>query len=221
MLAYISRSHLDHIRRNCFRIMSGPNRSFNGPVHRLQTLRSKNLMPSNADEDQYFVAAMVALAQQAVYADVQSRRTLFSPRDVEVRMITVAEEEECFIVYSAVVPAACVEMFDAPSKAPATTPDFTIKHTRVPVWPVLGLKERLGHVLGRDIVGDFNEHGMDTYEDELTPLPETPSPKRRREVLSEVLNVSFSEDRDANSPGTNDNMPKRRRIMEGRVGLVR
>ncbi|KXJ97360.1 hypothetical protein Micbo1qcDRAFT_200066 [Microdochium bolleyi] len=220
VMAYVSRSHLDHIRRNCFRIMNGPNRSYNGPVHRLQALRSKNLLPANLDEDQYFVAAMIALAQQTVYADVQARRTLFIPRDVEVRIITVAEEEECFIVYSAVVPAACIEMFDSPSKTPTTPSNFEIKHTRVPVWPVLGLKERLGHVLGRNVVGDFNEHGMDTYEDELTPVPETPSPKRRREVLSEVLNVSFSEDRDAHSPET-ENMPKRRRLMEGRVGLVR
>lgn len=201
--------------------MSGPNRSYNGPVHRLQALRSKNLMPDNQDEDQYFVAAIIALAQQAVYADVQARRTLFIPRDVEVRIITVSEEEECFIVYSAIVPAACVEKFDEPSKAPPSEAKFDIKHTRVPVWPVLGLKERLGHVLGRELVGDFNEHGMDTYEDELTPLPETPSPKRRREVLSEVLNASFSEDRDATTPEAGGNIVKRRRLEEGRVGLVR
>ncbi|KAH7012759.1 uncharacterized protein B0I36DRAFT_356118 [Microdochium trichocladiopsis] len=222
VLAYISRSHLDHVRRDRSRIPRMPDGSDNGPVQRLHDLRSKNLRPSNMDEDPYFVAAIIALAQQAVYTvDAQSRRTLFIPRDVEVRVITVSEEEECFIVYSTVVPAARIKMFDQPNTAPESPADIHIKHTRVPVWPVLGLKERLGHVLGREVVGDFNKNGMVTYKDELTPCPEKGSTKRRCEILPEALNVSFSEDPNAGSPDHNDNKAKRRRLPKRRVGLVR
>ncbi|CAJ2511925.1 Uu.00g075500.m01.CDS01 [Anthostomella pinea] len=217
ILAYVSRSHLDHIRRHCFRVLSGPNRSFNGPVHRLQQLRSRNLIPGNIDEDQYFVAVMIAMAQQQVYTDVMMGAG-FTPKSVKTCVLTISEEGHSFIVYSATVPAAFLVMLDQPDKAPKGDTQIKIEYSQAPVWPVLGLKERLGKALGKDIVGDFDGVSMDTYEDELPVTPESTSPKRRREVLSEVFNASFSEDRESESPG---NVFKRRCIAEGRVGVVR
>lgn len=218
MLAYVSRSNLSHIRKNCFRISSGPGRGPNEPVRRLQQLRSKNLLPGNADEDQYFVAVMVAMAQHSVYADGPKSKSI-SLRDVKLHLLTTSEEDEAFIVYTTTIPAALLNMFHEPHKAPLSDSQFNIEYTHVPIWPVLGLKERLGQVLGRDVVGNFDETNLEMFDSgELTPIPEAVSPKRRCEVLSEVLNVSFTEDHE---PGRESGMGKRRRLEEGRVGVVR
>ncbi|KAI0025197.1 hypothetical protein F4780DRAFT_768448 [Xylariomycetidae sp. FL0641] len=218
VLAFISRSHLKHVRNNCYRVLSGPNKLYNGPVHRLQMLRSKNLLPSNPDEDQYFIAIMIAMAQNSVYADIHEG-TGFAPRDVKVRVITVSEDDSDFIIYTATISAAFLTMFDQPNKAPKGDTRFDVQHSRVPIWPVIGLKERLGKALGKDLVGDFDGVPIDTYEHEVQSMRNSPSPKRRREALSEVLNASFSEDRETELPGTV--FGKRRCLEEGRVGVVR
>lgn len=220
VLAYISRSHLDHVRRNCFRIVMGPNNGWNGPVHRLQTLRSKNLLPSNFDEDQYFVAVLIAMAQQSVYT-IDVKGTVFTPRDVKVRLLSTSEEEDAFLAYTATIPAAFLKMFHEPTKAPEGDAGINIDYTKVPIWPVLGLKERLGQALGKDVVGHFDVERIETWpDDEPAPLIElsSSSPKRRREVLTEVLNVSFSEERESNC---DNGIGKRRCLEEGRVGVVR
>ncbi|RYP47923.1 hypothetical protein DL768_006078 [Monosporascus sp. mg162] len=219
ILAYVSRSQLNHVRRNCFRVLAGPNRIYNGPVHRLQALRSKMLMPKNQDEDQYILAVMIALAQQAAYSETTSSRAAFNPRDLKIRVLSTSEDDDSFIVYTGIVPAAFLRMFHKPEKAPPGDTQIQISYTQVPIWPVLGLKERLGQALGSEVVGDFDALNMETYDDELPPTPETPSPKRRREVLTEVFNASFSEDRDSDSPL--EMLGKRRRLQEGRVGVVR
>ncbi|KAI8634359.1 hypothetical protein F5Y19DRAFT_461770 [Xylariaceae sp. FL1651] len=218
MLAYVSRSHLDHVRKNCFRVMRGPKGAFNQPVHRLQVLRSKNLLPKNPDEDSYFVAIMIAMAQQSVYADIQSG-TGFISRNVKVRVLTVSEEDNAFMVYTATVPRAFLSMFHEPDAAPTGDSQIRIEYAQVPVWPILGFKERLGKALGAEIVGNFYGVPIDTYEDEMAPVPESTSPKRRREALSEVFNASFSEDREADCPG--GVFRKRQCVEEGRVGVVR
>ncbi|RYP64488.1 hypothetical protein DL771_008732 [Monosporascus sp. 5C6A] len=219
ILAYVSRSQLNHVRRNCFRVLAGPNRTYNGPVHRLQALRSKMLMPKNQDEDQYILAVMITLAQQAAYSEITSSRATFNPRDLKIRILSTSEEDDSFIVYTGIVPAAFLRMFHEPEKAPQGDTKIQISYAQVPIWPVLGLKERLGQALGGEVVGDFDALNMETYEYELPPTPETPSPKRRREVLTEVFNASFSEDRDSDSPV--EVLGKRRRLEEGRVGVVR
>lgn len=222
VLAYVSRSNLNHIRHNCFRVVMGPNRTYNGAVHRLQTLRSKLLIPSNLDEDPHFVASIIALAQQTAYPE-GPRISRVPPKDVTVRLFTTSEEDEAFIVYTATVPAAFLMMFHEPDKAPKGNAEVKIEYTHVPVWPVLGLKERLGQALGREIVGDFDPRNIETFpdeEEEIMSVAEVTSPKRRREVLSEVLNVSFSEDRESASDEIN-NMIGKRRCLEGRVGVVR
>ncbi|KAF2966480.1 hypothetical protein GQX73_g7103 [Xylaria multiplex] len=196
VLAYISRSHLDRTRRAGCHIMSGPKGIPNHPVHRLQVLRAKSLAPKNVDEDTYFVAAMIGLAQEFVYRNIWSGEG-FTPRDVKVHLMTVAEEENAFIVYTAIVPAALLRMFDDPAAAPTGNSEIRVEYVQVPAWPVLGLNERLGKALGADIVDDLDVAAPPSLDEEDLPPWETrASPKRKRAVSSEGANASFSEDRD-------------------------
>lgn len=173
-------------------------------------------MPKNENEDQYILAVAIALAQQSAYNNLD-----FAPKDTKVKIVTTSldEQDECFIVYTATVPAAFLRMFHEPEKAPQGDTAIQIEYTQVPMWPVLGLKERLGQALGSETVGDFDVSNMETYEEKVPLTPETPSPKRRRDVLTEVFNASFSEDRDSDSPV--EAVSKRRCLEGSRVGLVR
>ncbi|KAI0843539.1 hypothetical protein F5Y06DRAFT_255224 [Hypoxylon sp. FL0890] len=240
VLAYLDRRHLNYVRRSCFRIPPYPDGSINIPVHRLQELRSRKLIPKNPDEDHFILAIMIAMAQQHVYGSVYYG-TNFAPKDVQVRVLTVSDEDHSFIVYTSVIPAAFLAMFQELDKAPPGNAKITIQYQRVPVWPVLGLKERLGQALGRDLVGEMDTSRIETYLDELLnpsqndsnisergvgaglsqstqgddsmpTVPQTTPPKRKREILSEVLNVSFSEDREP--PGYPSELLAKRQCLE-------
>ncbi|KAI0181219.1 hypothetical protein GGR52DRAFT_523309 [Hypoxylon sp. FL1284] len=244
ILAYISRSHLNYLRKNCFRISTCPDGSFNHVIHNLQQLRSRKLIPKNLDEDQYIIAIMIAMAQQHAYTSLVSARG-YAPRDIRVAVMSVSREDASFIVYKAVVPAALLDLFHCLDKAPSGDPKITVEYQRVPIWPVLGLKERLGQALGKDIVGEVDPNCMETYEDpwvsesdneslnkdaRADPLPPKSSTSRtsspstpratpaKRKALSEVFNTSFSEDRD--SADFPSELAKRRCLEEGRVGVV-
>ncbi|ETS77560.1 hypothetical protein PFICI_11434 [Pestalotiopsis fici W106-1] len=203
ILAYVSRSNLNHIRHNCFRIVQGPNRNPNIPVHRLQTLRSKNLVPSNLDEDPYFVATAISLAQQHFYPDGH-RTNQIKQRDVTVRLFTISEEDQAFIVYTAKISSEFLMMFHSPESNPKPdATNFRIEYKHVPVWPILGLKERLGQALGEELVGNIDPLSMETFpddEEEIFHVNELTPPKRRLDdVFSEVLNASFIEDPEPSS----------------------
>ncbi|KAI0472518.1 hypothetical protein F4859DRAFT_515362 [Xylaria cf. heliscus] len=217
ILAYVSRSHIDYIRRNFFRVTKGPNGAANEPVSRLQCLRSKAMIPKKKDEDPYFLGVMIALAQQSAYTNMRSASG-FTPRDVKVRLLTVAEEDDAFIVYTATVPKALLSMFHKPDSAPTGNSEVIVEHAHVPIWPILGLKERLGKALGSDVVGDYDDTIMDTYEEEMTPVAESGSKKRGREALSEVFNGSFCEDcqHQPNSPSPSAKKKRRMKEREGR-----
>ncbi|KAI0852023.1 hypothetical protein F5Y00DRAFT_228443 [Daldinia vernicosa] len=250
ILAYLDLDYLNHIRRNCFRVSSGPNGSFNGPIHRLQKIRSEKLIPKNPNEDQYILATILAMAQQHVYGNMFTGEG-FVPKDVEVRVLTVSKNDESFVVYSSVVPTAFLTMFHEPGKSPQGNTKFTINYQHVPIWPVLGLKERLGQALGKDLIGEFDIDRIETFQDEPVPSLEggksdsfdeklqvvlqklneedesisntaqrTPSPKRKRRIFSEVFNGSFSENYES-SGYPSELLAKRRRLAEGRVGVVR
>ncbi|KAI0503185.1 hypothetical protein F5B22DRAFT_630269 [Xylaria bambusicola] len=233
VLAYVSRSRLSHIRNSCYNVHPGPPGIFNGPVRRLQALRSKSLMPKNLDEDPYFISVMLALAQQSVYPNLRTNHG-FVARDVKVHLLTVAEEEAAFIVYTATVPAALLSMFHEPDVAPTGNSSLQVEYARIPAWPIEDLKERLGKALGSDIVGDLSDAPMytheDTYEDEAEAFPPSitksfyyPSaPKRKRGVFSEVMNTSFYEDHESDAP-RKVKAKKRRRIEKKtrELGIVR
>ncbi|GAP83882.2 putative aurora kinase A [Rosellinia necatrix] len=219
MMAYVCRDNLGR-RKSAGHLKpdSTPDGGINHPVERLRALRIKSLQPKNADEDPYFVALLLAMAQYSVQGETKDH-TARIMSDIKVRLIVAAEEEMAFLVYTATVPAALITMFRQPNSAPVGNPEMKIEYVRVPVWPILGLKERLGKALGSDLVGDFETAPMDTYGDgEMTPAPERTSRKRRRDVLSEVLNASFSENREGDHFGPL--LRKRRRVSQGRIGVV-
>lgn len=175
MLAYIGRSQLATIRKNLYGVVRGPANTPNEPVARLQRLRSKMLIPANAERDPYIVAILLAMAQAHFYHDSssrpssqsQGRKTICMPppsfRDVKVQVITHDEGNEStphFVVYTAVVTATFLNRFMFPHKAPTSREDgdvpagIEISYTPVSFWPILGLKERLAKALGREIAGD-------------------------------------------------------------------
>ncbi|XXG96940.1 tRNA (adenine(58)-N(1))-methyltransferase non-catalytic subunit trm6 [Hypoxylon texense] len=238
VLAYVSRTHLNFMRRNCFRILPFPDGSFNTVIHRLQQVRARKLIPQNPDEDQYILATMIAMAQQHVYASMFTGFG-FAPKDIRVAVITMSRDEGSFIIYSAVISTAFLHLFQYPDKAPPGDPKITVEYQHVSVWPVLGLKERLGRALGEDIVGDVDYDSIESFEDvpeddndrldkeinavSLSSRPSggrTPNPctsrvtPPKRKVLSEVFNKSFSEDRDS-ADFPSELLTKRRCLAEG------
>ncbi|KAI1099642.1 hypothetical protein F4804DRAFT_321414 [Jackrogersella minutella] len=249
VLAYLDRHSFDSKRKHCFRHANKPGKPLNLPIQRLYEIRSRKLLPKNPDEDQVILAIMISMAQQHTYANVYKGKG-FVPKDVHVRVITIDEAHDSFIVYTSVIPAAFLGMFHEPSKAPRGDAHVTIRYQRIPAWPVFGLREQLGQALGQDIVGDINMAPIETFSEQLLSSPQNKSssfetnlrtslhnpshngesmssvprrltpPKRKREILSEVYNVSFSEDRES-SDYPSELVVKRERIEQGRIGVVR
>jgi len=179
MLAYINKSQLAAVRKNLYGVLRGPGDNTNEPVSSLQRLRSKTLVPADADHDPYIVAILLAMAQAHFYHESSSRSSSQSSsqggrksvriappsfRDVQVQVITHDEGNDSspnFIVYTATITAAFLNRFMFPHKAPAAGgageddgAGMDISHTPVSFWPILGLKERLAKALGREIAGD-------------------------------------------------------------------
>ena len=249
MMAYIGKSHLAHIRQNLFRICPGPifGDKQNAPVSSLQRLRSNLLIPACADHDAHFVSILLALAQARFYNDTASRASSQSSsrsgtaidtlpekfHDVKVQLLTHSDDTTEFIVYTAVVSAAFLERFARPFKAPKAAGDggdaelaesgMKISFARVPIWPVLGLKERLGKAIGRELVGDEvftvdDGEDIETWETEEERLwrqherlkrermrilqyrleKQRKRQREERQIIAEVLHSSFEfEDEDA------------------------
>ena len=232
MLAYINRTQLALVRANLFRIVAGPDNGdrSNGPVSRLQQLRSKMRIPENAEHDAHFVGILLAMAQAHFYesrsmqpsrSSSQSSRMNGSSqkddptkpdfRDVTVQLLTHADDSAEFIVYKAVVTAGFLRRFSTPAKFSKleAIPDcgMNIEYTKVPIWPVLGLKERLGKALGREIAGDIlpDDESIETWESQEDRQARLGSLKRKRidrEALSEVFNQSFEVHEDSSQEPT-------------------
>ncbi|EPE07995.1 hypothetical protein F503_00778 [Ophiostoma piceae UAMH 11346] len=179
-VAYINRSHLSMIRQNLFRIVPGPEGGDvdNTPVSRLQYLRSKQLMPTDRDRDPYLMGVFLGMAQAHFYESAPSRiasqvmwwnsaqrNCRMTPvtefRDVKLRILTHDDETSDFMVYTTTVTADFLRKFAEPTKNTETSDEaarrMKIELTRVPVWPILGLRARLGKALGTDLVGDLEE----------------------------------------------------------------
>ncbi|KAL2129595.1 hypothetical protein VTI74DRAFT_7549 [Chaetomium olivicolor] len=177
MLAYINKAQLAAIRKNLYGIVRGPENTTNEPVSRLQKLRSKMLVPEDADHDPYIVAILLAMAQAHFYHESSSRSSPQSSqggrksvriappvfRDVEVQVITHDDGNDSspnFVIYTAVVTATFLKRFMYPHKAPESKSDedintgMDISYTPVSFWPILGLKERLSRALGHEIASD-------------------------------------------------------------------
>ncbi|UNI24772.1 hypothetical protein JDV02_010496 [Purpureocillium takamizusanense] len=243
MMCYISRNQLAVVRRTLFRIAPGPGRSWNAPVFRLQQARSRLLVPADPDHDVQFVAIFLAMAQRHFYnapppssrRDSQwatqptSKTALPHPQfeDIKLHILTHDVDEADFIVYTGHVTAKFLERFHDPLKAPrdesGRVPGLEIEYTRVPIWPILGLRERLGTALGEGIVGPFDPTEMETWETKadnelpngdgkLDARDSQSNGKRKRDALSEVFNTSFEEDSDADE---DEDVGVKKRCLEG------
>jgi hypothetical protein len=184
MLCYMSKNLLASIRKNLFRVAQGPQRSWNEPVWRLQQLRSKLLTPANSDQDAYLVGVFLAMAQRHFYATPPSsprRDYQWLPgeshppqpefRDLKLRILSHDTETAEFLLYTAHVTAKFLERFHHTHDAPKVDGEkdvqgLKIEYTRVPIWPILGLRERLGKALGEDVVGPFDPEEITTWEED-------------------------------------------------------
>jgi hypothetical protein len=122
-------------------------------------------------------------------------------RGIPVKIITQDHEKAEFIIYSAVVTAAFLNRFAFPSKAPAVTDmqgrGLNINLTRVQIWPVLGLKERLAKALGPEIAGDLACHdiadsNIETWETEEERAIRLRNLKRKKSTDGELLTIDLS-----------------------------
>ncbi|KAH6845826.1 hypothetical protein B0I37DRAFT_381214 [Chaetomium sp. MPI-CAGE-AT-0009] len=178
MLAYINKSQLAAIRQNLYGVLRGPEGKTNESVSNLQRLRSKMLVPANADHDPYIIAIVLAMAQAHFYHESSSRSSSQSSsqgsrksvriappsfRDVKVQVITHDEGNDSnpnFVVYTATITRTFLDRFMFPAKTPKGQAEkelclgLDISYKPVSFWPILGLKERLSKALGREIAGD-------------------------------------------------------------------
>lgn len=222
ILAFVNRNHLALVRRSLYRVMPGPDNgdTQNTPVSNLQKLRSKHLVPEHCDHDSYLVAIMLAIAQSQCYppaprsgsssqrssqGNLKSTETTYSQpqfRDVPVKILSQDSDDADFVIYSTIVTTTFLKRFSDPTKAPAAgalNGGLKVDVTRVPIWPVLGLKERLAKALGPEVAGEeltqsVLDGDIETWESDQERklrLSSLNNLKRGRDALSEVLNTSF------------------------------
>jgi len=198
------------------------------------------LIPSNDDQDPHLVGIFLAMAQRHFYGlphpshrrehawDPSGTRPEPTFQDLRLRILTHDNDTAEFIIYTATITAGFLHRFHDPVSAhvdhTGQVPGMDIEYTRVPIWPILGLRERMGKALGQDMVGPFDPNEIVTWEDDddsdSDMLP-SKAAKRKRKALSEVLNGSFegdSCDEEADEPALT---AKKRCLREGSaVGVV-
>ncbi|KAK4032436.1 hypothetical protein C8A01DRAFT_41118 [Parachaetomium inaequale] len=228
MLAYINKSQLAAIRKNLYGVLRGPGSNTNEPVSSLQRLRSKMLVPADADHDPYIVAILIAMAQAHFYRESSSRsssqassqggrKSVRIPppsfRDVKVQVITHDDSNGSspnFVVYTATVTAAFLDRFMSPHKTPklgqtdeaagaGAGAGMDISYTPVSFWPILGLKERLSKALGHELAGDSIYDDPDHIE-LWRPLLEPPPPPPPQQRLPDYHPVSLKRRRTDREP---------------------
>ncbi|KAF5979006.1 hypothetical protein FCOIX_5549 [Fusarium coicis] len=229
MICYINNTQLALAREKLVHVASGPGPTDNKPVARLQELRARMLVPSNPDHDAHFVGIFLGMSQKYFYpapsgenkAKHKSRISSLqgippSPNfhDMKVKIMTHDIDTSEFIVYTGYITKEFLEKFHNPFKALADDDDvmvsgLKIEYTRVPIWPILGLRERLGKALGQEIVGTFDPDKMETWEKD----PVKPRGEKRERASS----LSPSEDTEEEP----EIIPKKRCLSEGTpVGVV-
>ncbi|RSL44248.1 hypothetical protein CEP54_014763 [Fusarium duplospermum] len=180
MICYIDMVQPASSRSHCFHLRSGPPGTLNKPVARLQQIKARKLVPASSKRDPYLAGVFLAMAQSHFYPhlssrDMQKRRPdqrgrlpSSSLKDVNLQILTHDTATSAFIVYTAHMTKEFLRKFHDPFKAlpddsGATMSGFKIGHTSVPLWPFLGLRERLGKAFGQDVVGVFNTDEMETW----------------------------------------------------------
>ncbi|GKU14446.1 unnamed protein product, partial [Fusarium langsethiae] len=157
-------------------------RRYTSPLKKLalaQQLRACLLTPSNPDHDAHFVGIFLGMSQRHFYPVIRKRESRMSTEqgippcpefhDLNLWILTKDTETSEFIVYKGNRTKEFLEKFHDPSKAPADDGEagvsgLKIEYTRVPIWPILGLGERLGKALAEDVVGASDPEEMETWE---------------------------------------------------------
>lgn len=174
MVCFLDKAQLAAMRRKGI----GLNGQDDKLTCRLQQLRFKNLLPENPEEDEYTVGLILALAQNRFYSNpldlgmrqgVPRPTTTKSFTNLKVRLITHDYNESKFIVYTGHVTAVFLERFQSPHIAPiGNDTGLKIDYVCIPIWPILGLRERLGKALGEELVGPFDQDAMETWMEDTT-----------------------------------------------------
>jgi hypothetical protein len=143
-----------------------------------------------------------------------------------MRILTHDTETSEFLVYTGHVTAKFLDRFFDPSGAfyeeDGTIAGMKIEFTRVPIWPILGLRERLGKALGEDIVGSFDSNQMETWEFDSESRFSEPGAKganiKRKRTTPTALDGSLDEESDEDQPA----IEKKRCLSEERnlVGVA-
>ncbi|KAK6206207.1 hypothetical protein QIS74_13626 [Colletotrichum tabaci] len=176
ILAYVDTRAVDAARRNTSRVERD-----HTSVQELNERCCKTYAPLNALQGPFLAGVILALAQRPFYDEpippatkspnsiTMSSLVKAAFHDVAVHVLTVDDESlcsPCFIVFRGVVTEALLRKFYHPTENPQPTGEadgMRIEYTRVPIWPILGLEERLGKALGRDITGNFSKDNMKTW----------------------------------------------------------
>ncbi|KAG6040598.1 hypothetical protein E4U41_007792 [Claviceps citrina] len=229
MMCYIGKQHLVSMRQKMFRVSAR-----NPPVHRLMQLRRKALIPANPDHDAFLVAIFLAMAQRHFYRnpvpskrrDSQWSRSGGSPRrppfeDLRLRILTHDDDTAEFTVYTGYVTAGFLDRFFDPAKTPPGQEQhpsgLRIEYSRVPIWPVLGLRERLNEALGEEIVGPLDASAMQARETVQAGdvAQQHAEPKHDALPKTVVKNNFQEEETDSEEQPQRSLRAKRRRLSDG------
>ncbi|KAG6222294.1 hypothetical protein E4U26_005386 [Claviceps purpurea] len=239
MMCYLSKSELAMARERFGHANPGPGGHPNVPVERLLRNRAKALMPANPDHDAVFVGLFLAMAQRHFYGPPTPisrviHRGVWEPRwepsrapprrppfeNVKLRILTHDSDTAEFILYTASVTAEFLDRFYDPSGAPLGDEQpsgMDIEYVRVPMWPVLGLRERLGTALGEEIVGPFDANKMVTWTN-VAPIgqfqPVKNPPVKKNPPVTKRKRGSDVEVRDGKREGGETNEKRSRRKIK-------
>lgn len=126
----------------------------------------------------YLAGVFIAMAQKHFATTPQPAYV-----DLTLRIVTHDSKAKAFIVYTGHVTTKLLQRFAYPYEAPmdyANQVDgLEIEKTPVPMWPILGCKERLGQAMGEEVVGPVNPALMETHMPNEPTIP-SPSPTNRR-----------------------------------------
>lgn len=171
-LVYVDPKSVAAMRRDMYSISR-----CNASVRRLNKLSYSKAVLSSTKEDPSLAAVILVLAQRPFYREPMpstNGSSVSSPafsslkepkfHDITVHILTVDDNEPsspCFTVYKGLVTKELLYKLPESIKGPQAAGDATqtgtmerkrgihIESTRVLVWPILGLKERLGKALGK------------------------------------------------------------------------
>ncbi|KAH6680011.1 hypothetical protein F5X68DRAFT_263687 [Plectosphaerella plurivora] len=182
-MAFLDKPLLESTRKfrmfSVYKPRAGPE---NTAVKSLVAKRVSLVLPKDPDQDPFLAAAFIAMAQDRFYPATPESKGMtgkitkrqFRDRpmpkfaDTKLRILTT-NGNQTFSVYTTTVTAKVLTALHHPTAEELRSgPDdhtMDIEHTKVDVFPLLGLKERLARALGEDLVGEVNLDGMELFED--------------------------------------------------------